>query len=368
MPVREHEVAWDAMWRALRAAATGTAVPNLDCTAVSLGEQQGAPGLVALGLGDEPVAGSRAPHETLRVLHAALGEARIPHVFFKGPFADLVLWGGQGLRGGQDVDVLVPRKDEERALAALSGAGFTLAKSHGLDASAAASKARRLLPLDRALREVDLHLRPLNDPPFPARAEDVLACARDYLVDGAAIPGPDPAVMLVWSAGNLAGGRLQGLVRQAADAARIAHLFSIDWSRVVSTARAWRASAATWGFLRLLEERLGVDVPREPLAALAPPAPVGRVIERAFGVAGAPLSPDNVILGIFAVEWALSGRALWPAERILRTGALRIADHVLDALEGSRAPALGANVAGATPQGAPCRSSSSRRSVCRPMS
>ena len=65
------------------------------------------------------------------------------------------------------------------------------------------------------------------------------------------------------------------------------------------------------------------------------------------------MAADKLVLGIFTFEWALSGRALWPAERILRSGALRVADRVLDVLQGpaqgSRAAATDATLAGATP-------------------
>ncbi|MBI1945876.1 MAG: PqqD family protein [Deltaproteobacteria bacterium] len=319
-------------------------VPAAAEAARTLAVARGAAGLLALGWGERPPSASDAPRRTLLHLHDVLERARLPHAFFKGPFADGALWGGHGYRLGEDVDVLVRPDDELAALAALAAAGFTQAKSHGLDATAAVSKARRLLPLDPALRSVDLHLRPLNDPPFPARADDVLATARSWQLGDVTVPGPDPAVLLVWSAGNLAGGRLQGLVRQAADAARALCLQQVDWDLVVATARAWRASAAAWGFLRLLERRLGAAVQSATLEQLAPPGPVGRVVERIFGVVGAPLEPDHVLLGILGVEWALSGRALWPAERILRSGALRLVDRVLDALRGSPAAAADGSV------------------------
>lgn len=335
---------WELLWPALRAAAHGDAVapPRAVAPTRRLAASRGVAGLLSLGWGEPAAAPSTdAPRQTLALVHAALDGARVPHAFFKGPFADAVLWGVRGVRAGEDVDVLVRPEDEGAARAALDGR-FTLAQSHGLDATAAVAKARRLLPRDPSLRTVDLHLRPLNEPPFRSRAADVLASARLWHVEGGDIPGPDPATMLVWSAGNLAGGRLQGVVRQAADAARMVVLHGVDWPRVVQLARAWRASAATWGFLRLLHARLGVPVPEATLAALAPPGPVGRGVERIFGVTGAPLTPDHVVLGIFAVEWALSGRALWPAERILRSGALRVADHLLDAAQAlTRAPRQG---------------------------
>lgn len=347
---------WLDLWAALAAAARGAVLPAP--TSVHevrrLAEERGASGLLSLGLGEPPAfhpastPGAHAPMDTLRHVHGALEAARIPHVFFKGPFADALLWGGQGIRAGNDVDVLIAPDDESGALAAL-GPAFTQAQSHGLDATAALSKARRLLPLAPGLCELDLHLRPLNDPPFRASSREVLASARVWNSALGPLPGPDPAHMLVWSAGNLAGGRLQGLLRQAADAARLVHLHPVDWALVVTTARAWRAGAATWGFLRLLEEQLGAPIPASTLEALAPPVPVGRVIERVFGVHGAPLTPDSAVLGVFAVEWALTGRPLWPAERILRTGALRVADRVLDALDASRRPPADAMVPGANP-------------------
>ncbi|MCC7111191.1 MAG: PqqD family peptide modification chaperone [Deltaproteobacteria bacterium] len=348
---------WNHLWATLAAAARGAVLkaPTTVHEVRLLADERGASGLLALGLGEPPPAsprapsrGTEAPLETLRRVHAALDAARIAHVFFKGPFADALLWGGQGLRAGNDVDVLLAPDDEAAALAALAPA-FTLARSHGLDATAALSKARRLLPLDPSLCELDLHLRPLNDPPFRAAARDVLASARTWPTAQGPMPGPDPALTLVWSAGNLAGGRLQGLLRQAADAARLVHLHPVDWDLVVATARSWRASAATWGFLRLLAEQLGATIPAPTLEALAPPGPVGRVIERIFGVHGAPLTPDSAVLGVFAVEWALTGRPLWPAERILRTGALRVADRVLDALDASRRAPPEAMVPGASP-------------------
>lgn len=344
---RADDQTWDLLWQALRAAAhDGVVAPPPDADLVrAVAAERGASGLLALGWGERPVPGSAAPHVTMLCVHDALTRARVPHAFFKGPFADGALWGGHGWRAGEDVDVLVRPDDEAAALAALGAAGFTLANSHGLDATAAVSKARRLLPLDPALRSLDLHLRPLNDPPFRARADDVLATARPWQVGDATAPGPDAAVALVWSAGNLAGGRLQGLLRQASDAARLVHRHPIEWRLVVDTAAAWRASAATWGLLRLLERRLGVAVPVVTLAALAPPAPVARVVERVIGVDGAPVEPENVLVTILTVEWALSGRPLWPAERLVRSSALRVADRLLDALGGSPAGADDASLA-----------------------
>lgn len=326
---------WVLLWAALAAARRQRhlELPEAAQRAVlDLARDRGVAGLVGEALDLPPeidVERWSAGRATLRAVDDALDKAGVAHVFFKGPLADGVLWAGRGLRRATDVDVLVAPADEIRAVDALAKIHFLPLKLPGFEAQVAAGKARVLVPRHPLLLPVDLHRRPLDAPPFAARTEHVLGDARRYETRDGAVPGPCPEQMVVWSAGNLAGGRLQGLVAQAADAAAWVERPGFRWDVVVATARRWRAGVPTWGLLRLLEARLEVQVPHAVLGELAPASRVAQRVERVFGAVGSPVEMGRGLPALFLVEWPLSGRALWPAQRAARTLALRAVDAVL---------------------------------------
>jgi hypothetical protein len=335
--------AWDLVWAALAAAARGATLRppamDLEREALSLAAERGTENLVRRGLGRDVVVDERLAaraRDTLEHVHGVLEGADVAHVFFKGPFSDALLWGGQGVRLGSDVDVLVRADDEARATAALFAASFAPAVYEGRRATAAAGKATNLVPVDGRFVPVDLHHRPLNTPPFLGEGREIVDAHDRRETAWGRLPGPSTEHMLVWSAGNLGGGRLQGLLRQAADAAAWLARSPVDWSRVVDIAHRWRASVPTFAFLKLLEANLRVDVPAVALDELARPAVIARAAARIFGVGGAPVDPSSVVLGLFAVEWPLSGRALWPGERVLRTLGFRAVDAVTERAKAAR--------------------------------
>ncbi|MFZ5475954.1 MAG: nucleotidyltransferase family protein [Myxococcota bacterium] len=271
--------------------------------------------------GEDPIARAKAAlvlERDVRALAAALAD--VDHAFFKGALADARWWGGRGLRGCTDIDVLVA--DGERAGVALRALGYEVVEAGGR-ASAAAFKARNWRAADRLW--VDVHVRLLNVPPFRVATDEVLASARTYDTAFGPLRGPSPEHLLVMGAGNLATGGMTGRLRLALDTACLLTREPLDLALAAATARRWGAAAALWGLLRLVEARFDLSV---PLDALAPPAPLRPLVERAFGVHAAPRRPRNRVAALIAVDWPLSGRPLWPAHAVARRLALAAGDRV----------------------------------------
>ncbi len=64
--------------------------------------------------------------QQLKSLSASLARAGVPHAAYKGPAFAIQAYGAVGTRAFGDLDVLVPRRDLDRAVAWAKGAGYTL--------------------------------------------------------------------------------------------------------------------------------------------------------------------------------------------------------------------------------------------------
>lgn len=315
------EAPWVEVCRALVAVREARAFTTADPVALlAAAERVGVGALVRTALGmpvDDATRDAAArSRTTLTAVAAAFTRAGLVHAFWKGSFADLTLWGGRGLRVGDDVDVLVMEGDWSRARHALAAIGFVPQDADGKRAQARTAKAWPFHSVVEGRAPVDLHRRPLNDPPFSSASADVLAHAETFDTPSGPLPGAAAATSIPWIAGNLAGGRFQGLARLAADA-------SVLWPRVrdpdavVTQARAWRAESATWGLLRLLETRFDVAVAASVLAALRPRPPMAHLVERAFGAVGAPRMPVSKADAVLLMDWPLAGHAGFLAEKVV---------------------------------------------------
>jgi hypothetical protein len=263
----------------------------------------------------------------------------IDHLFFKGVLTDSLWWGGEGLRGTADIDILVPSSAEAVATAALEKIGYKRMLFPGHLATDDASKERLFVSEDRQAHfAVDLHLALLNQPPYRDFSAQVFQRAVNHETAAGPMVGPCCEDMLVHAAGNLGQSCFAVRFKLALDAACIILRESPNLDTVLTQARWCGVTTPLWGLLRLIEERLHVPVPSHFLNQLTPAAPLRRVVERVAGVDAAPLHPRHTAGRILAC-WPMSGRAFWPAKAILRWAQLRMADRARQRLFAVRQPA-----------------------------
>lgn len=258
----------------------------------------------------------------------ALSAQHIDHLFFKGSLSDPLWWGGRGMRGATDVDILVPRSAEDSAARALISLGYERKQILTHLATEDASKERLFHHSDfQAHFPVDLHLGLLNEPPYCDPADQVFRRAVVYETAAGAIRGPSYEDMMLLAAGNLGQSCFAERYKLAVDAACLLLREKLDLNIVASRAAQWGVTIPLWGLLRLVEERLHVPAPAWFLDRLAPFRPIRRVVERVAGVRRAPWHPEGTG-GLVLAGWPLTGRPFWPLEATWRWARLRIADRV----------------------------------------
>lgn len=260
-------------------------------------------------------------------LSQSLMSKGIEHLFFKGVLSDPLWWGGQGMRGASDIDLLVPRSTENECALILKGLGYELRQAPTHLATEDASKERLYHHNDfQSHFPVDLHLGLLNDPPYIDPADEVFQRAIVYETASGAIRGPCREDMLLLAAGNLGQSCFPERYKLVVDAACLLSRETLDLDIIASRACQWGITAPLWGLLRLIEERLHMQVPPRLLDRLAPFRPLRGVIERVAGVRRSPWHPGSGIKHILA-SWPLSGRIFWPMTATWNWARLRIADR-----------------------------------------
>jgi len=187
-------------------------------------------------------------------------QAGIPLLVLKGVPLALEAYGDPGLRPVGDLDILVHRRDRDRALQALAGLGY--APSHG---SLPLSFYRRhhfhaaLVRTGEEKLPVELHWD--THPPFAlgrVPEEDLWAGAASIRLDGESVRVPGPAENLLLLAQHLwrhtlgtgaesaadpvewlLSPALQGRLIWVADLALLGRRDSIDWARIEARAQRW---------------------------------------------------------------------------------------------------------------------------------
>jgi hypothetical protein len=265
-------------------------------------------------------------HDRISV-NSALEARGIDHLFFKGALSDPLWWGGQGMRGASDIDILIPRSAEEQASLVLQSLGYERKRSSTHPATEDASKERLFQHSDiRSHFPVDLHLGLLNDPPYFDPANEVFERAVVYETASGKMRGPCREDMLLLGAGNLGQSGFAERTKLVVDAACLLSREKPDLETVASRAAQWRVKAPLWGLLRLVEVRLHISVPGWLLDRLAPMRPLKGIIERIIGVHSSPWHPAGGIKLILA-GWPLTGHAFWPLTAARHWARLRISDR-----------------------------------------
>lgn len=198
---------------------------------------------------------------------ALLHDAGVAHVFFKGVASDEVLFGGRGLRGGTDIDVLVSDLEEaQRALAGIAIGAASEARRPRLRSI----KRTRTIPvmLMGARAVLDVHGAWLITPMFVDDTPAILS--RAVRVAGA-LPRPAFEDYAAYIGGNLVQDGFSGRLRLAVDLAMLATSQALDWGVVVERARRSRVGGALWALTRFVERALMVRVPAD-VTSLRPPA------------------------------------------------------------------------------------------------
>lgn len=257
----------------------------------------------------------------------ALTAKGIQWLFFKGVLCDALWWGGQGMRGATDIDILIPRSVENEATAILMDLGYERRRSPTHPATEDAAKERLFHHPDSFSHfPVDLHLGLLNDPPYLDPAEQVFQRAVVYKTAVGPIRGPSREDTLLLAAGNLGQSCFAERYKLALDAACLFLHESLDLDVVITRAVQWHVTIPLWGLLRLIEERLRVSIPEWLLNRVAPPLPLRGMVERVAGVRTLPWHPESGS-GLILAGWPLSGRIFWPLIAAWRWARLRNADR-----------------------------------------
>jgi hypothetical protein len=250
----------------------------------------------------------------------------IDHIFFKGALSDPLWWGGRGMRGATDIDVLVPRSAENEATHTLMDIGYERHRIPTHQATEDASKERSFHPRDsKSHYPVDLHIGLLDDPPYHDPADQVLQRAIVYKTAVGPIRGPCLEDMLVLAGGNLGQSCFAERYKLAVDAAYLILHEKLDLRIVASRADQCHVTVPLWGLMRLIEARLQIPVPDWFLDQLTPRLPIRGIVERVAGVRKIPWHPKSSS-GIVLASWPLSGRLFWPLVATSRWAMLRIAD------------------------------------------
>ena len=93
------------------------------------------------------------------LIREAFAAQGIEMLFFKGALCDPLWWGGQGMRGATDIDVLIPRSSEDAATSILINIGYERRRIRTHPATEDAAKERLFHHPDSQSRfPVDLHL------------------------------------------------------------------------------------------------------------------------------------------------------------------------------------------------------------------
>lgn len=213
----------------------------------------------------------------LRDLLRAFREADIQTIVLKGPLLAAEYYSDPALRPFTDLDLLVRRRDRERAIEVLSALGYahgspgrslTYELEHAPAAYFAAPGGARL--------PVDLHWECVAHPGgsrgIELAAEEIWSRTVPSRSWGAAARTLATEDLLIYLAAHLAiHHSLAGALWQL-DVALVVkrHGATLDWDAVVARSRRWGAAGAVYFALRTVGEALGVMAPPPALNRLRP--------------------------------------------------------------------------------------------------
>lgn len=207
--------------------------------------------------------------ETWRRARAALADEGIETVVVKGPILTDHVYAQAGLRPYQDLDVIVPREDFERAVRALEATGFAVAdRNWALIRSCGAGELKLTLPPHGVL-DLHWHLLFTRDlrARFPIEMEALLERARDVRIGDTMYRTLDPVdsvLHLAVHAGREGADRLVWLK----DIEQAVRRYEPDWDELVRRALAWRIQLLVGTVLVRARETLGAPIPDDAVRAL----------------------------------------------------------------------------------------------------
>lgn len=251
----------------------------------------------------------------------AFSRAGVTHVFLKGALMDPLFFGGRGLRGSLDVDVLVSPAQWKPAQQALWAEGFSRELPVGHPVTARAGKELTFRSGDAV---VDLHRGRMNSPPFVEDVDAVLARSTEYPVRGGVIPGASPEDLVVGLVGNLANDRFLPRIKLGLDAAVLLARGGVDVAVVAQRCGDAGCAGAGWVLGQLLRAHgmwAGPDLAAAPYGLLRP------WLGLLGGVFGEVPHPTSHLAREVLEAWPWSGRWGYPPVALARWALLRTADH-----------------------------------------
>jgi hypothetical protein len=289
----------------------------------------------------------RCAADALHLLHAA----GIRTMLLKGVALSVVHYEDSGVRPMDDIDVLVPPEDAERALSVLTGAGWRSDPVRALGTDFTTGKAEQLH--DRAGRSLDLHRYSLWQ---TAADEDFWTASVEIVLLGVPTRSLCPADQLLHVVAHGVGWNRIPPVRWLADAVAIERSAgaALDWNRLATQAERRRLTVSVTAALEQLVAALGFDVPAGVLDRLRS-VPTTRLERLAFRAAARPVGGGNrlpVVLDAYlrrsrlepslsltayleatfgaATRWQLAGRVAEKAVEVaLAQTARRIAPRLI---------------------------------------
>jgi hypothetical protein len=192
-----------------------------------------------------------------------LAAASVRAIALKGPAQAALLWGDPAARPSRDLDLLVPKRDVRRAVAALEAAGFRARpKSNGVI---------RELHIIRAADGlcVDLHWNPAGgEVAFPHDFEQLWTERQVVRVHEARVPFPAHPWLVVLTSLYFVRELPWVERRYLRDLARLVERFpDLDWRRAEAIARQTRTVRLTTLALELVRRAEGVSLPTGASAA-----------------------------------------------------------------------------------------------------
>lgn len=203
-----------------------------------------------------------------RAREAMAGEG-IEAVVVKGPILTDQVYAEAGARLYQDLDVIVPRGDFERAVRALEAAGFAVAdRNWALIRSSGAGELKLALPQHGVL-DLHWHLLFTRDlrARFPIDMDELLERAREVRIGDTTYRTLDPVdslLHLAVHAGREGADRLIWLK----DIEQSVRRYEPDWDELVRRALGWQVQLLAGTVLVRARETLGAPVPHNAVRAL----------------------------------------------------------------------------------------------------
>ncbi len=224
----------------------------------------------------------RSLGERDRVLEALHAAGVGPVVLLKGAVVSWMIYPDPLLRSMNDLDVLVPAAQADRAGRALLDIGYTEVDLFGSRQASAAAYHERLYGRDvvpgRVRQPVEIHTG--FAPRFRHRIpyDAVLSRALPFPDGGEHAYRLDDADQLVHLAVHLAREQFLGPLKQLLDVHLWVGRGGFDWNTVIARSLSWRAATSVAETLRLSQAVFGTHIPAEVSLALAPRGLRGRFL------------------------------------------------------------------------------------------